>query len=767
MHPLQNGSQVETRPEKKPLSGQPGWFTESGENNVPSYPGQDWFNHVIAEFQMAIASLDIPFNPENDDHLTKAFEYLSKFPQTEMIIDKKLLVIKDGIPSSIDMEGFEAIQVNTSSLWFAWENPTGNFVSFSSNDDYGTATLTTSNGDFEFVSQAVFSQRALNIFDGWGADSTGVQPCNDALASAKSTSNPLIRLLPNSTYYFSGNRPDLTGARWVSSSNSKIKVDANPNIKEMDLLSDVIIENTVHQTELIKHKNQGNDFLLCAGSSLSFRGTGKPKKLLFSDLDLVSISGVSTIGSFSGVDHGSYIDWTADFSSGTQEGVILDYSDGSLYEVAYRHIGSAVASNSSFRGACVFNSNERVDLGLYVSQALARLIVQPGSVDDISLPNGGAYSLSSDGSVYVGVRVVDLVAEFYINGTLFAKHRFSQKPSKVGFLTSSGASSQCQILNMTETYIQNPISSKSFSAAIVGDSISYGAWASDSYDSIIKKCFVSSGLGDIKTTNYAVSGSSSSEWVPGGSIDITTIDFSNIDYCLVMLGTNDVQSGRDGITFENNMRSIVDHLISVGVKPVLGIFPVWTKREISGVFGVDALNYEKGGWHRQLVRYLAADKNCLVADACSYFGSNIGWYGDNLHPTELGLIPIAAAFSEALITDLSGSLLSQSSWVTYAFTPNSPWVSPGGYSNPKFKVNDGHVVGSGALTGGSISDNVLFSVPAELIPSQPRSFSVWCNDSQSTPGVARISVNTNGTVTLSQATVTPYVIFLDEINYVI
>lgn len=78
MHPLQNGSQDTNRPPKKPLTGQPGWFTESGDNNVPSYPGADWFNHVIAEFQNMLASQGIAFDPENDDHLSKAFLFLSE-----------------------------------------------------------------------------------------------------------------------------------------------------------------------------------------------------------------------------------------------------------------------------------------------------------------------------------------------------------------------------------------------------------------------------------------------------------------------------------------------------------------------------------------------------------------------------------------------------------------------------------------------------------------------------------------------------------------
>ncbi|MFB1078121.1 hypothetical protein [Photobacterium damselae] len=73
MHPLNNGSQVADKPTPKPRIGSPGWFTESGDKGAPSYPGQDWFNAVIAEFQNALTALGVHFNPDNFDHLAKLF----------------------------------------------------------------------------------------------------------------------------------------------------------------------------------------------------------------------------------------------------------------------------------------------------------------------------------------------------------------------------------------------------------------------------------------------------------------------------------------------------------------------------------------------------------------------------------------------------------------------------------------------------------------------------------------------------------------------
>lgn len=69
MHPLNNGSQVENVPALKPRVGTPGYFSESNDNGAPSYPGQDWFNAVIREFQGALIAEGVTFNPDNFDHL--------------------------------------------------------------------------------------------------------------------------------------------------------------------------------------------------------------------------------------------------------------------------------------------------------------------------------------------------------------------------------------------------------------------------------------------------------------------------------------------------------------------------------------------------------------------------------------------------------------------------------------------------------------------------------------------------------------------------
>ncbi|MFA0056136.1 hypothetical protein [Vibrio echinoideorum] len=74
MHYLNNGSQVENVPPRKPRVGTAGYFSESNESGSPSYPGQDWFNAVIREFQTALTAKGVAFDPDKFDHLQKLLE---------------------------------------------------------------------------------------------------------------------------------------------------------------------------------------------------------------------------------------------------------------------------------------------------------------------------------------------------------------------------------------------------------------------------------------------------------------------------------------------------------------------------------------------------------------------------------------------------------------------------------------------------------------------------------------------------------------------
>ncbi|MDZ5116798.1 tail fiber domain-containing protein [Vibrio parahaemolyticus] len=106
MHPLQNGSQVTERPANKPVSGLPGFFTESGENNVPSYPGADWFNANIEEFINALDVANILFDSTRFDHLSRIVSGLRYSAISNGISSNKVI---DSTDTESDLSDFYVI----------------------------------------------------------------------------------------------------------------------------------------------------------------------------------------------------------------------------------------------------------------------------------------------------------------------------------------------------------------------------------------------------------------------------------------------------------------------------------------------------------------------------------------------------------------------------------------------------------------------------------------------------------------------------------
>ena len=77
MHFLQNGSQVEVKPNKKNPVDRPGFFSEGGNGSSPSYPGADYFNTQISEFHAMLAEAGIPFDPTKEDHMSRAIQRIA------------------------------------------------------------------------------------------------------------------------------------------------------------------------------------------------------------------------------------------------------------------------------------------------------------------------------------------------------------------------------------------------------------------------------------------------------------------------------------------------------------------------------------------------------------------------------------------------------------------------------------------------------------------------------------------------------------------
>ncbi|HCG7934342.1 TPA: hypothetical protein NJ875_000663 [Vibrio parahaemolyticus] len=177
MHPLQNGSQVIERPAKKPTSGFPGYFTESGDNNIPSYPGQDWFNDVIDEFLNALSSQGVTFLPNKTDHLAKALANAVTSGQ-ESLIDGSIykgsngVYVQDGDTVPAGITHLSILVNDTPTILVAWDTLTlpANVTSVPVSDNgFSGYDVVTDQGTFEFLTIEKAMLRRSGFVSGWGA----------------------------------------------------------------------------------------------------------------------------------------------------------------------------------------------------------------------------------------------------------------------------------------------------------------------------------------------------------------------------------------------------------------------------------------------------------------------------------------------------------------------------------------------------------------------------------------------------------------------
>ena len=205
----------------------------------------------------------------------------------------------------------------------------------------------------------------------------------------------------------------------------------------------------------------------------------------------------------------------------------------------------------------------------------------------------------------------------------------------------------------TEITFKTPITTSDYkprikstiNIGVIGDSQSYGAWCSLAIEDLLKFYLQNiSDIGDITVTNHAVSGTNSAYWATGTG---SGVDLSSYDMVLCMLGTNDQQAEIAVSTYVTNMNTI-DARISANSDIIYGVFPVFTKSDISGVTGVAAVNYEKHAKYTAALKKFCIDNGREYADVRRFIGPNITYYGDNIHPTVEGQIPIMAAWAEGI-----------------------------------------------------------------------------------------------------------------------
>ena len=158
----------------------------------------------------------------------------------------------------------------------------------------------------------------------------------------------------------------------------------------------------------------------------------------------------------------------------------------------------------------------------------------------------------------------------------------------------------------------------------------------------------SSQVGYTNVTNYSVSGTSTREW----KTKINEISLVGYDYVTIMLGTNDCQGSIPVSEYVANLKIIADKIISDGAIPVFDVFPIFTSPNVSGVKGVTTTNYNLHAKYTQALKVFCLKNGYLYGNGRKNFGTNIKWYGDNIHPTEHGQIGKIASWVEVINRDV-------------------------------------------------------------------------------------------------------------------
>lgn len=604
----------------------------------------------------------------------------------------------------------------------------------------GTSIVTAQGSTVPRRLQDRFADR-VNIMD-FGAARDGATNDLPAFQAARAAAGPdgAVWLPGPGTYRFAGVRPDLTGCAIEADAGVTVSVDENPNTRALGLVAPLTVHNPVHQTVRTKPANRGVPLALHGIGAAAAAGLEGHQRLEALNFDAgwtaASITGTATKGPFTGTVTADTVAWDAPFGSG-QEGVFLNRPPivGEQYEVTFRDTATAPAAGG-FVSAVIVSDLKRYDFALFSGLPQLQVIETPGGlVKSVTTPNGGAYALAPNGaSVTLGLRLADAnTVEVYVNDWLIHRHAVANFLTDIGFTVSWHVSGTVRLHDPVRTTGHAPQSPRPLSVGIVGDSISYGAWASLPWPDLLAAAATNlPGIGPLDVANYAISGTDSAYW----AATLGGLDLGAHSHVLVLIGTNDVQAQTPPATFRANLATIADTIVAAGAVPIFGVFPVFTRNDISGVVGVGAAHYEKGGIYRAAVKRFCAQRGYETANVADAFGTCLGWYNDNIHPTVEGLVPVAKAFAAALCRAVRPRRTGgHGNWIRPALLNGWTGFSPT-HQEPQFRRRpDGIVELRGSVKDGTVGTaSPIFRLPPGFRPNVIRPWPITTGDPTAVAG---------------------------------
>ena len=223
------------------------------------------------------------------------------------------------------------------------------------------------------------------------------------------------------------------------------------------------------------------------------------------------------------------------------------------------------------------------------------------------------------------------------------------------------------------------------------------------------------------TQNLAKRGTTADNWANGtNGVDISTADFSDDDYVLIHLGTNDGGGNVTPADYLADMQVILNKIITDGAVPIVGEFPFWWAAAQTGFTSAPSKAFAGAVERlRSVIRRYCAEQGIRVAKVRDHLGATIRWSADNVHLTEMGEAAIARAFAQVMAGDKMQPTPTRNEWGPWRTIPSSwffnSWVAGG--RTPRYRVHrDGRVQLQGAIQSGTVG-NAAIQFPAWLRPS--------------------------------------------------
>jgi lysophospholipase L1-like esterase len=332
-------------------------------------------------------------------------------------------------------------------------------------------------------------------------------------------------------------------------------------------------------------------------------------------------------------------------------------------------------------------------------------------------------------------------AQFLYNGVLVAEVRDTVAPvTKVGFgsLLVSGAPGSMTWNHCTRSKYK-PGAGKLIRTIVFGDSITdatqyQGTWTYH-YRSALEGAL---GARVAPVTSHAEGGETSSQQATRFSA-IASGTLDDFDYCLIMVGVNDIIQGVAASTLYTNLNTIIDGCQAVAVRCIVGMPTMFYDHSVYiDPVGQNPANYQFGSEHRAVVRRVCAEQGVKCVDTLGAQGLTVAQLvtdstiaidpgiRDNIHPSSYMFKNIGLAFARAVLGDLSPRQTRkqtgrnvEASWMLNGWD--------GSNVTPAYEVTDtGELRLGGCLTQGggatTAAGTIILQLPLSLAPTRARVF---------------------------------------------